>query len=163
MPTTAEILETMRKKGMSEDIIAQFPAANGDAPDPIVPFFDQMDELLSEDERLDIMQEQGCYKVGEADEMNRAFDRAHAGKSVEERIALLDEKTVHPCVPCRVNGDGTLTVYWEIGEAGKYQCVCERYHQLKEEQPKLGDITKTYCGCCGGHIRYHYQISSASS
>jgi len=123
----------------------------------VIALIDQMDRVLSEEQRLSVMEEQGCGKTGKANDLNRTFGRTHAGKSIEERISLIDDTTTNPHVPCRVNGDGTLSLYWEIGEKDNYKCVCACYRRLMKDQPETGSISKTFCGCCGGHIRHHYQ------
>ena len=159
MPNVKSIQKTMREKSIPAEIMDQidFPKPQGNQPAEVLSLIGQMDDLLTEGQRLDVMQEQGCFKTGHGHAMNLAFARAHAGKSIEERIALLNDAVVNPHVPCRLNDDGTLSLYWEIGEAGNYQCVCACYKRLKKEQPGISDISKTYCGCCGGHIRHHYQ------
>ena len=159
IPEVKSIKKTMFKKGIPAEIMAQidFSELQGNQLKEVLALIEQIDNLLTHEDCLSIMEEQGCYKTGEAHEMNLLFGRSHAGKSIEERISLLDDKTVHPNVPCHVNDDGTLSVFWEIGQKGNYQCVCSCYTQLKKEQPNMGNISKTYCGCCGGHIRHHYQ------
>lgn len=159
MPEVELIKKTMLDKGIPVETMARFDFSEtqGNQPGDVLTLIEQMDNLLTQEECLSIMEEQGCYKTGEAHEMNVLFGRTHADKSIEERIRLLDEKTVHPYVPCRLNDDGTLSIFWEIGQEGNYQCACSLYAQLKKEQPHIGSISKTYCGCCGGHIRHHYQ------
>jgi hypothetical protein len=159
MPEVKSIIKTMSEKGIPVRIMAQINYSDKQENEPkeVLALINQMDNLLTQEERLSIMEEQGCYKTGEAHEMNLLFGRTHADKSVEERIPLLNDKVVHPNVPCHVNDDGTLSIFWEIGKEGNYQCACSFYAQLKKEQPHTGNISKTYCGCCGGHIRHHYQ------
>lgn len=159
MPEVKKIKNTMIKKGIPAEIMAQidFSELQGNQLMEVLALIEQMDHLLTQEECLSIMEEQGCNKTGAAQKMNLLFGHSHADKSIEERISLLDDKTVHPNVPCRVNDDGTLSIFWEIGKEGNYQCVCSYYAKLKSEQPNIGNISKTYCGCCGGHIRHHYQ------
>lgn len=159
MPNVKSIKKAMKEKGIPAEIMAQFdfPISQGNQPMEVLALIGQMDALLTQEQRLSVMEEQGCFKTGQGHEMNLAFGRTHAGKSVEERISLLADATAHPNVPCRINEDGTLSIHWEIGEEGNYQCVCACYKRLKKDQPQTGNLSKTYCGCCGGHIRHHYQ------
>ena len=150
----------MHEKSIPAEIMAQinFPKPQGNQPAEILALIGQMDNLLTQEQCLSVMEEQGCYKTGKANEISLSFGRSHAGKSIEERIPLLDDTTVHPTnVPCRVNDDGTLSVYWEIGQQGIYQCKCAGYKKLKNDHPQIGNIPKIFCGCCGGHIRHHFQ------
>lgn len=54
-----------------------------------------------------------------------------------------------------LNDDGTITVhavsFWENGQ---YVCACPNFHGAGLNQP----VSKTYCFCCGGHFKHHYQI-----
>jgi len=52
-----------------------------------------------------------------------------------------------------LNNDGSLSVYWGAGQAGKYKCVCAAIKKLAAP----GNISHTYCGCCGGHVRHNLQ------
>lgn len=36
----------------------------------------------------------------------------------------------------------------------KYACGCSNFRRLKRDYP----VSKTYCCCCGGHFKYHYEI-----
>ena len=158
MPEVKTMEKTIKEK-LPHDLVSQieFPKSQENQPEEVLSLIEQMDKLFSKEQCLSVMEEEGCYKTGDANEMNLAFGRTHADKSIEERIPLLNDKNVHPNVPCRVNNDGTLSIFWEIGENGNYQCVCALYKKLKEDQSQTSDISLTYCGCCGGHIRHHYQ------
>ena len=159
MPNVQHIKKTMQDIGIPAEVMARidFPRSQGNQPMEVLALISQMDELLTEEQCLSIMEEQGCGKAGKGNEASLSFGRSHSGKSVEERIDLLDGVTVHPNVPRRLNEDGTLSVFWEIGEKDHYQCVCYGYKRLLKDQPQTGNVPKTYCGCCGGHIRHHYQ------
>ncbi|GHU83474.1 hypothetical protein AGMMS50284_7090 [Clostridia bacterium] len=97
------------------------------------------------------MQEQGCAITGEVDDVYRAFGEENSNKTVSERISLIDGiDTVHK-YNVSLNPDGTLSVWW--GAPGKHECPCRVIRKL----PHPRNISKTYCACCGGHVRYHYQ------
>jgi len=159
MPNVKSIKKTIKDCGIAPDVIAkfEFPKSQGNQPMEVLSLIEQMDSLLTDEQRCSVMQEQGCYKTGNMNNMNKQFAEKHSGKSIEERINLLSDENVHPNVPCRVNDDGTFSIYWEIGEKDNYQCVCACIKRLKKEKPDAGDISKTFCGCCGGHIKHHYQ------
>ena len=155
MPNAMKIKRTMSEKGIPEEIIAQFnfPDPKGNRPEPLIEFVNQMDELLSPEQCLSIMEQQGCCKTGKSDAANRAFWREHADKTLEEKVKLLAETDIPYKVPCRLNHDGTLSVFWSAGQEGSYQCVCSAIKKLR----RPGNISRTYCGCCGGHVRHHLQ------
>jgi len=160
MPYIAK--ETMREKGIPEDIIAQFDfpgsASKGaKLSGEIIALINQMDQLLTEEQRLSIMEDTGCCTEGKPAAAHRTFGRRHAGKSLEEKVRLYSEaklRTPHK-PPCRLNPDGTLSVFWSFGEDGDYNCVCAHIHDL----PQPADVSPTFCGCCGGHSRKLLQRS----
>ena len=54
-----------------------------------------------------------------------------------------------------LNEDGTITIHavtYRLGE--KFACACPNYNRLKRDYP----VSRTYCLCCAGHFRYHYEI-----
>lgn len=156
MPSVRKIRQTIERK-LPEAVAGQFdyPQGEGDGPQEVLALIAQMDRLLTPGQRLNIMQEQGCCKTGKPDAAHRAFGRKHKGKTVGERIALFGEMDTPHKAPCRVNEDGTLSVYWRFGEEGKYGCVCGMVRKM--QQP--AEVSATFCGCCGGHIRHNYQNS----
>jgi hypothetical protein len=152
-PYPQKIKKTMVKQGISEKVIKKFDFPNSIQPEQIISFINQMDKLLTPEQCLSIMEQQGCCKTGKSDEANRAFGLKYAEKTIEEKINLLSKANIPYSVPCQLNNDDTLTVFWGSGEEGNYQCVCYGIKKLTEPVK----ISRTYCGCCGGHVRHHLQ------
>ena len=160
MPSARAIKTTMLKKGIPEDIVDQFvlpdPASKGAQwSEEYIAFFNQMDRLLTEEQRLSIMQQQGCSVTGKPAAEHAAFKLTHAGVPLEEKVRLYNETKIMYKMPCRLNPDGTLTVAWSHGEDGAYRCVCPIIAELP--QPAEMDVSPTFCGCCGGHARQNLQ------
>jgi len=152
-----DIKNTMVKKGISEEIFTQFDfsEANYNQPERILTLINQMDKLLSKEQCLSIMEEQGCCTTGKPAKAHSDFGKKYAQKTVEERIGLF-EKLETPHKPsCKLNEDGTLSVFWGTGNEGDYKCVCGFMKKLS--QPV--NVSKTFCGCCGGHARKILQRS----
>jgi hypothetical protein len=149
MANGLKIRQTMRKQGIPEEIVAQF-----DFPDdrgsyaPTLTLAAQMDKLLAREQRLAIMQEQGCCLTGRPDKAYRAFGQENADKTVAERIPLLQHIDTPHKYNVRLNTDGTLSVWW--GETGNLNCPCP---VTRDQQ----NVSKTHCACCGGHARHHLQ------
>ena len=101
------------------------------------------------------MQEQGCCKTGKPAAPHRAFGIEHAGKTLAQKVELLNKADIVHKAPCSLNGDGTLSVYWGDEGLEKRDCPCGIIKKL----PESFEISKTFCGCCGGHIRSNYQKS----
>ena len=144
-----EIRSTMCEKGISEAIIGQFafPASEEETPEEKVAFTEQMDRLLSKEQILSVMAEQGCNKNDPNPEWMQKFE----GKSIEKRIEILNAMSRSEAAFYRLNGDGTLSILWDFEENGKYICVCSTINELKNP----ANVSLTYCGCCSGHIKFH--------
>ena len=149
----AEIRKTMTDKGIPADITERFVYQDSETetPEDKLAFAEQMDRLLTREQILSVMEEQGCEKNPPAAELMAEL----AGKSVGERIDALNAKGMDEQARSRLNGDGTLSIYWHFGEDGKYACVCPIINRL----PKPVSASLTFCGCCSGHVKYHFQNS----
>ncbi len=150
-----QIPQTMRKQGIPEETIARmYIPATGGAED-VMALIMQMDKLLTKEQCLAVMQEQGCCKTGIGPAAHRAFGEANSGKTLQEKVALLNDTQMPHRAPCRLNEDGTLSVFWGSEELKKGSCPCGFVKRL----PQNYEIPRTFCGCCGGHIRNNYQKS----
>jgi hypothetical protein len=152
-----DIKNTMVKKGISEEIITQFDFSkkNYNQPERILTLINQMDKLLSKEQCLSIMEEQGCCTTGKPAKAHSDFGKKYAKKTVEERIKLFDKlETPHKPL-CKLTENGTLSAFWGTGNEREYKCVCGFMKKLS--QPV--NVSKTFCGCCGGHVRKNLQRS----
>ncbi|NLO47196.1 MAG: hypothetical protein GX111_02570 [Clostridiales bacterium] len=157
MPDMKKIRESMQKQAVPEEIIDQFDFSEvkGYRPEPVLTLIGKMDELLTKEQCLSVMEEQGCCKSGKRDKDCRAFAKEHAGKAIEEKLRLISS-VEYMMIP-QQNDDGTFTItmegYQNGVHTGKTTCSCGLIKKLK--QPF--SVSPTYCGCCAGHFRYHYQ------
>jgi bacterioferritin-associated ferredoxin len=151
------IKDAMLKKGIPEETMAQFDfsVTKENQSEKIIALINQMDKLLTKKQCLSIMEEQGCCTTGKPAAAHRAFGRKYADKTIEEKIKLFDELDTPHKPPCRLNDDGTLSVFWGFEKEGKYKCVCGYIKKL----PQPIKVSKTFCGCCGGHARQNLQKS----
>ena len=143
-----EIKRTMVEKGIPAETIEQFvfPETEEETPEEKIAFTEQMDKLLSREQILSVMEEQGCLKHEHTAESMLKFK----GKTVKERIEILNSVYKKHELYSRINGDGTLSVSWGYEDKGKYVCICPRLEKLAK--PATASIT--YCGCCSGTIKY---------
>jgi hypothetical protein len=156
MPTLKKIRDTMKKQKVDPAIMAQMDF-EADCNDPlnIIAAINQMDKLLTKEQRFSIMEKQGCCKGGQRDTDCKAFALEHADKSLPEKLKLISgiQYMMWPCL----NDDGTITVtfgdYQNGVHTGKHTCSCGSIKRMK--QPF--SVSPTYCGCCAGHFLYHYQ------
>jgi len=156
MPTISHLKETMVKLKVSPEIIAEIEDEDyTNTPEErlqsTLAAIDKMDELLTMNQRLAIMEKQGCCKGGKYEKDCKAFGKEHADKPLAEKLALLSgvEYMMSPWL----NDDGTITVSWGDWQNGKNMCSCGQIKKLKQPY----SVSPTYCGCCAGHHLYHYQ------
>jgi len=150
-----QIPETMRKQKISEETLAQFNIRETYSPEEVMALINQMDKLLSKEQCISVMQEQGYCKTGIGPKAHLAFGQANKGKTLEEKILLLNEAQLPHKAPCRLNENGALSVYWGENDTGTRNCPCGIIKKL----PDSFEVPLTFCGCCGGHIRNNYQKS----
>ena len=148
MPSLTQLKKHMEKQKISQDIMAQIDfETDRNNPRSFIAATDKMDELLTKAQRLSVMEQLGCCKTPKVIAPFKAFRQKYADKTVEEKINLMDEiKSVHK-PPCHLNSDGTLSVYWDG------HCPCGAINKL----PQPVNVSITYCGCCGGHVRNTFQ------
>lgn len=160
-----QVKSIMQKNKIAPEIIAQmdFEAdVKGNNPLPIIAVIDKMDELLTKEQSLAVMEEQGCCKGGDRDKACKEFGIAHKDKTLAEKIETMKEERLKNqglfyVFPPTLNDDGTLTIqyggYQNGVHTGKNTCSCGAIKKLK--QPF--SVSPTYCGCCAGHFMHHYQ------
>jgi hypothetical protein len=158
MPNITKIQKTMEKLKIPEETMLQFDFSdpNGSS-EPVIAFINKMDELLTHEQCLSIMEQQGCCKSGQREKDCKAFAKENGDKPLVEKIKLLSGyKNI---IPPQLNKNGTITVKmhdWQNGvHIGKTTCSCGTIKKLK--QPF--SVSPTYCGCCAGHFIWLYKTS----
>jgi len=110
-----------------------------------------MDESLDFQTRCAIRGDCGCSNGGWREKEMRRIAREHKGSSIEERLRAIGQ--------VRYMGDPVLgedgTISAGVGIKGGFDCPCSVFRGWKYEEP----VPFTYCLCCAGHFRYHYQIA----
>jgi len=151
-----QIPEEMRKQKIPDEILSQFNIPETYSSENVMSLIDQMDKLLTNEQKLSIMQEQGCCKTGIGPKAHRAFGQVNSDKPLAEKVALLNETQNMPHkAPCRLNSDGTISIYWGAENMKSKSCPCGVIRKLPDDF----EVPLTFCGCCGGHIRNNYQKS----
>jgi hypothetical protein len=157
MPNIRERYKTaMEEAGVLPEIIEQFDLESAFRSNPAarIALIDKMDELLTPEQCMAVLEQQGCSKTGTRDKDCKAFAKEHGGKPLAEKVKLLSG--VQWMMSPVLEGD-TITVTWGGNQNGVHQgkttCSCGTIKRLT--QPFT--VSKTYCGCCAGHFRYHYQ------
>lgn len=147
-----EIKRTMLDKGIPKETMEQFdfPENEEETPEDKIAFVNQMDSLLSKEQILSIMEEQGCNKK----EPTAEFMLKFRDKPLEERMNIINAMSLYEQPHCRINDDETLSIFWDnYVKDGKYQCVCPMMSELSKSEA----VSITFCGCCSGHVKFHFE------
>ena len=162
MPCPEKFRESLIKFDVDASIIEQintgFEQVVSSTPKKIKASYfkravDIMDEKVDAGKKRDILDWNACCKSGAREKASKAFARENKELPWKERLAKISEED-YMGTPV-LNEDGTITVhavYYRDGD--KYACSCPNFNKLKRDYP----VSKTYCFCCGGHFRFHYQI-----
>jgi len=111
----------------------------------------RMDATLDLETRRDIRDACACSKGGWRLKAVQKLARDHADRSLEDRLTAL-RKITYMGKPL-LNADGTITC--GVGDEGGFTCPCPVFYGLDVQEP----VSLTYCYCCAGHFRFHYQIA----
>jgi len=77
--------------------------------------------------------------------------KEYSERTLEDKIQAI-YKIMHMGKPV-LNLDGTITAH--IGNDGGFECPCPVFSGSGFDEP----VSITYCYCCAGHFRFHYQIA----
>lgn len=160
MPPVEKFRQALRDFLVDEAVIAQimegYEQITDKAPkEKRAAFFIQavrrMDELLETEMCHQIRDSCACSKEGYRLKAVQKLAKEYESRTLEEKIHALNQVTHmgHPIL----NDGGTITAH--IGEEGGFPCPCSVFDRLELHEP----VSVTYCYCCGGHFRFHYQIA----
>ena len=162
MPGLGKFQESFKEFDIDEKIITQlneeFGVVDSKTPKKKRALYfkravDIMEENIEHEKFQEIFEWNACCKGGGREKASKAFAKKNADLSLEEKLELIKE-VPNMGSPVR-NEDGTITihaVYYSDG--GKYLCACPNFNGVKRDY----SVSKSYCFCCAGHFKYHYEI-----
>lgn len=114
---------------------------------------DIMEERLEFPVMRELLEANGCCKTGAREKASKAFAKENAALSLDERLPKIKD-VPYMGNPVR-NDDGSITVHAVYyGDGERYMCACPNYNKVKRDY----SVSKSYCFCCAGHFRHHYEI-----
>lgn len=160
MPEAAKIERALWAHGVDAARIAQIMRApEGLTPKSqkskkaahLIEVIKRMDAGLDASLRQAVMDWCACCKGGTRDKDCRGYAKRQAGRALAERIEGLSG--LQYMGKPRLSPDGTIVtgIFWQ--EDGRYRCPCPNFNGLALAQA----VPLTYCFCCAGHFRHHYQ------
>lgn len=109
----------------------------------------RMDTLLDAKTRHSVREACACCLGGKRLEISRGIGKRGGG--LAERISAANEARLVFGHSVRMQDDGRILVLFSPEGLESYRCVC----LPKSRKP----VSKTYCYCCGGHVKHHLQIA----
>lgn len=110
-----------------------------------------LDENLDFKAKYEILDYNACCKGGSRDKAIKALAKEIKDLPLDEKIKKLREV---PNMENPVLDDDKIIktgIYYCIN--GEYLCPCPNFNNMKNKP----EVSTTYCLCCAGHFRYHYQ------
>jgi len=111
----------------------------------------RMDALLDPETSHAVRDPCACSKGGWRLKAVQKVAADYAGKSLQEKLEVLGQ--VRYMGKPYLNADGSIT--GGIGDQGGFECPCPVFSSTNVNEP----VSFTYCYCCAGHLRHHYQIA----
>jgi len=152
----------LKKAHVSDDLIAQIVNApyqeradeKQDNANYCAAVMAKCDELLDFQVTGEAMFSRSCCKSGFRLGNARMIAREHGDAGIEEKLELLGQQRWMGTPRLTENGD-IYTGYCAGGSGdGTIHCSCGH---LGGRRPEGGNMPASYCLCCGGHFRFHYQ------
>lgn len=112
---------------------------------------ERMDKILDPDKARAIRDSCACSKGGWRQKAMEKIAHDHKDKSIEEKLDAINQVT-YMGKPV-LNPDGTISA--SIGDKGGFECPCPVFSGLSFTEM----VSITYCYCCAGHFRHHYQVA----
>jgi hypothetical protein len=164
MASLETLKEIIGKMEIKPEIIKQMifdPSVTGSTYNGTVRnLLAKMEEFLTKEQCLAIMEEEGCCKDGDEDgaedqAIDNAFFAKYLDKTLEEKIRLFN---IEAGIPTLLNSNGTITTYFSGYQNGvhKGKTTCSCPHIIREVKD-FSTVPITYCGCCAGNIKYRYK------
>lgn len=151
-------IEALRKAGVSEATVGQIlnveyprdPAnAKQDNANFMAAAIRKCEDLLDFDTISEVMFHRACCKSGYRLENAKQLNKEHGNKSLAEKVELLGQ--------LQYMGKPMLNAQSDIETIGighMDHCPCWNFGGCT---PVNGPMPLSYCLCCAGHFRFHYE------
>ena len=160
MPYPSKLRKSLVEHNIDESIINQIFRGYEDLQDKSpkkekITFFteamNKIDELMDYDTKYQIIDWCACCKSGKRAKDVKKLTKEFEGESLKKKLKALWEVPNMGQPVVNENGYIKTGIYYK--DDNKYKCACTCFHNEKITEP----ISSTYCLCCAGHFRHHYQ------
>jgi len=158
MPDIEKIHKSLQEHKISESFINQIMdgkkekySKKNEKASFITLIINRIDNLFDSETCKQIIDWCACCKGGSREKDIKKFVKENKEKSLAEKIEGLSK--VQNMGNPKLNEDGTIStgIFW--GDENGYKCPCPCFNGVELKEP----VSITYCYCCAGHFRYHYQ------
>ncbi len=164
MPTVEKFRKTLKAHGFDDAICAAVDAGfeglsdrskKQEKRDYFAHTMTVLEQNADREAVTALLDDTGCCKAGTAREKaSKVFAKAHTGQSLEQRLPYIKD-VPHMGEPS-LTEDGKLKILAvQYQRDGKYRCACPSINTGKKQETA---VPRSYCQCCAGHFRFHYQI-----
>ena len=160
MPAIQLFRQALRDCQVSDEVVAQIMEGYEDVTDNskkpkkaafMTQAMQRMDALLDPAVSHAVRDACACSKGGWRLKAVQKVAQEYAGRPLEDRLRALGE--VRYMGKPTLNADGDIV--GGVGDRGGFQCPCPVFSNSGHQGP----VSLTYCYCCAGHLRFHYQIA----
>lgn len=157
-----EFEKHLRKSNIDEETISKimnvsYPKDKDDSKQDLANFMaaamQKCEELLDYDTISEVMFDRACCKSGLRLKNSRSFAKEHNNKTLEEKLSLLGNVKYMGKPFLNKNGDIESVA---VGSYDRNNMICPCWH-FKGAKPFNSPMPLSYCKCCAGHFRFHYQ------
>ncbi|WP_432662987.1 hypothetical protein R9X47_20670 [Wukongibacter baidiensis] len=111
----------------------------------------QIDEKFEYSKKCSILDWCACCKGGKREKEIKRLAKEVQGKNLQDKVKAL--WSVENMGKPILNDDNTISTGIFYRDDKGYKCACSCLHNEEINEP----ISSTYCLCCAGHFRHHYQ------
>lgn len=149
------IIETIMNANYPADVLHPVDAVHPkvDSANFMAAAMRKCEELMDYDTVSEVMYDRACSKTGFRLKNSRQFTKEHGGKTLAEKLVLLGNVKYMGKPFLNEAGDIETVAVGTMNSAGM-TCPCWR---LGGDKPVNGPMPLSYCKCCAGHFRFHYQ------
>jgi len=164
MPTVEKLKEKLVHSGADKSVVDSIfkgfeNITNKSTKKEKIRFFshamNQVDEKLDPNMKCNVLDSCACSLGGFRAREIKEFAKKHGNIGLKEKILLFGNVFSNRNISGNpvLNADSTITAGISYSNGSKYECACPCFHNEK----LTTIISKTYCYCCAGHFRHHYQ------
>lgn len=112
----------------------------------------RMEEKIPKQQLKEMRETSACCLAGERGKLSKMIHDSY--QTMDERFEALSKERKVVGGKAWKESEGIYFIsFWDKKPEAGYRCSCLGY------QPKTQPMSRTYCMCCGGHIKHHFEVA----